>query len=69
MKRQTERVSKRKEQTGWISEVTGKKYWLHRDSAQCPALPVNVKVAELDSRKQALVQEIAQPTVETISPE
>ncbi len=30
---------------------------------------VNVKIAELDSRKQALVKEIAELTVETISPE
>ncbi len=30
---------------------------------------VNVKIAELDSRKQALVKEIAELTVDTISPE
>lgn len=30
---------------------------------------VNVKIAELDSRKQALVKEIAELTVETISQE
>ncbi|QHQ60912.1 hypothetical protein Ana3638_09150 [Anaerocolumna sedimenticola] len=30
---------------------------------------MNVKIAELDSRKQALVKEIAELTVETISPE
>jgi Site-specific recombinases, DNA invertase Pin homologs len=30
---------------------------------------VNVKIAELDSRKQALVKEVAELTVETISPE
>jgi uncharacterized protein YcbK (DUF882 family) len=30
---------------------------------------VNVKIAELDGRKQALVKEIAELTVETISPE
>ncbi|MBA4699768.1 MAG: hypothetical protein H2212_10100 [Ruminococcus sp.] len=30
---------------------------------------VNVKIAELDSRKQALVKEIADLTVDTISPE
>ncbi|MFV0529327.1 MAG: recombinase family protein, partial [Lachnospiraceae bacterium] len=29
----------------------------------------NVKIAELDSRKQALVKEIADLTVDTISPE
>ncbi|NRR05572.1 hypothetical protein HP570_25495 [Brevibacillus sp. RS1.1] len=30
---------------------------------------VNVKIAELDSHKQSLVKEIAELTVETISPE
>ncbi|MFV0362818.1 MAG: recombinase family protein, partial [Suipraeoptans sp.] len=30
---------------------------------------VNVRIAELDSRKQALVKEIADLTVDTISPE
>ncbi len=30
---------------------------------------MNVKIAELDSRKQALVKEIAELTADTISPE